>query len=192
VVGLSLGGASTTQAYAFALAPGAQFSLAWAPRGSSSGAAFFAANAAVSTAFDGNAAGNYRYPFKLAAGQSIAAGPFVSKNANFFATLAFRGGYVNSHWLNAGNGYIGFKFNTGAGVQYAWAQLSMDTGAPQNFFTLVDYAWGDVGDVFKTGDLTVAAVPEPATFGVGLLATGAIGVSLLRRRRAALKATSNS
>ncbi len=185
-VGLSFGGGSSTNAYAFALAPGAQFSLGWFPAGGA-GFAGFAVNAPVSTAFVGSAAGDFRYPFKLALHQNIVGGPFAQKNASFFATLAFASGYAHSHWLGpAGStGYVGFKFDTGAGTELGWAQLSLDSGAPENTFTLIDYAWGDPGDVFGAGDLTVEAVPEPATFGIGLLATGAIGVSALRRRRRA-------
>jgi hypothetical protein len=172
---------------------GDQFSLAWAPR-SSGGAAFWAAQALVSTHFVGSAVGGFRYPFKLASGQTIAGGPLVQRNANFFATLAYNNGYAHSHWLGpaATTGFIGFEFNGGSGTQLAWVRIQLDTGANQNDFTLVDYAWGDPGDVFNAGDLVAgAAVPEPATFAVGLLATGAIGVTALRKRRAA-KAAVNS
>jgi hypothetical protein len=95
---------------------------------------------------------------------------------------------VHSHWLAGGTtGFVGFRFDGGSGVQYGWAQIQLDSGPDSNDFTFVDYAWGDPGDVFNAGDLTLAAVPEPATSSIGLLATGAVGVMALRRRRAAEK-----
>ena len=182
-VNQSFGTGSSTMINTFSLAAGANFKMAWAPV-NGGGFAGFALAAPVSTAFVGTSAGNFRYPFKMALHQSIAAGPFAVKNGNFFATLAYGGGYVHSHWLDGGTtGYIGFKFNIGSGVEYGWAQLSLDSGPGQNAFTLIDYAWGDPGDVFGAGDLTVSPVPEPSVFSLALLATGAFGVSALRKRR---------
>ena len=160
--------------------------------------------AAVSNLFVGTAAGNFRYPSNLASGANIAAGPFAAFNGNFFATLAYGNGYTNSKFLNAGVGYIGFRFNGGSGIEYGWARVNM-TGdianerptnsgdrlsslnaphlgrgginAPGNGFTLIDYAWGDVGTAITAGQ-----VPEPSS--LGLLAVGAAGLLVWRKRRA--------
>jgi hypothetical protein len=160
--------------------------------------------AAVSNMFLGTAAGNFRYPSNLAFGANIAAGPFAAFNSNFFATLAYGGGFTHSKFLNGGTGFIGFRFNGGSGIEYGWARVNMtgdiaNTGptnsgdrlssisaahlgrrgidAPGNGFTLIDYAWGDVGTAITAGQ-----IPEPSS--LGLLAVGAAGLLAWRKRRA--------
>lgn len=132
-----------------------------------------------SAQFRGQAFGNSRYPSNLGAGVNVSAGPFVANVAGSFATLAAQNGHIHSQWLNQGTGFIGFKFNSGSGVEYGWARVTMDEGAPGNSFTLVDYAWADSGTTIFTGQ---TAVPEPGT--LGLLAVGAVGLLLWRRQRA--------
>jgi len=159
----------------FALAPGAQISF----RGflHSSGinghASFGIAVGAGVASFVGTALGpSSRYVSKLGAGLNITGRNFIT-NAGYFA-------YIERHntgqFGSAGIGYIGFKFNTGAGLQYGWAKVNMQ-GATTNRYTLVDYAWGDVGDTVLTG-----AVPEPGS--LGLLALGGVGLLAWRKRRA--------
>ncbi|MHB8866388.1 MAG: PEP-CTERM sorting domain-containing protein [Pirellulaceae bacterium] len=92
--------------------------------------------------------------------------------------LAVGDGFTNDQFLEPGTGYIGFSFNAGAGTQYGWLQVTMDTGTPKNAFTVVDYAYAGIGERIRAGH---AAVPEPGS--LGLLATGAIGLLLWRRKR---------
>lgn len=175
--------------------------------GSSGGAAFFRLQgAAVSNMFVGTANGPFRYPSNLAFGANIAAGPFAAFNGIYFATLAYGNGYAHSKFLNPGIGYIGFRFNGGGGIEFGWARVNM-TGdianeapgdrtnlpssqharhaggrginVPGNGFTLVDYAWADVGTAITAGQ---TAVPEPSS--LGLLAVGAAGLLLWRKQRA--------
>jgi hypothetical protein len=165
----------------FNLAPGASFSPFFFRVNSVSGIAAIGVHGAVSGGLNGFHNGAvYPYISKLGAGVNPATHPFVTPGTSaFFAgygTLAFRGGYVNSQWLAAGVGFIGLRFNTGAGVQYGWIRLNM-SGATDNHYTLVDYAWGDVGDAIVTGQ-----IPEPGS--LALLAVGAVGLLAWRRQRA--------
>jgi hypothetical protein len=146
------------------------------------GFAGFYIKGAGTAMFRGSAGGNtgqFRYPSKLGSGINVSApGAFVANNGTFFATLAsvqFSGG----QWRNAGTGFIGFKFNGGSGVEYGWVRLSMNGSGAGDTFTLVDYAWGDVGTPILTGQI---AVPEPGS--LGLLALGATGLLVWRRSRA--------
>lgn len=136
--------------------------------------------AAVSNQFEGIAVTNFRYPDKLASDFNLSGGAFANFNGALFATLAFGKGYANSKFKAAGVGFIGFRFNGGAGVEYGWARVNMQ-GATGNGFTIVDYAWADPGTPIRTGQ-TSAAIPEPSS--IGLLAAGAAGLALWRRRRA--------
>lgn len=164
--------------HSFALDNGALIKFANISTSGSGGAALFRIDgAAVSNMFAGTAAGNFRYPSNLAAGANIAARPFAAMNGIYFATLAYGPGFTHSKFEAAGTGFIGFRFNGGSGIEYGWARVTMN-GAPGNGFTVVDYAWGDVGTAIVAGQ---TAVPEPAS--LGLLAVGAAGLLIWRRSR---------
>ncbi len=121
----------------------------------------------------GFVAGSFQYASKLASGINL------NNFANWVAgggTLGYLSGYANSQWLTPGTGFIGFRFDNGSGLQYGWARITTN-GAPGNTFTLVDFAWGDLGDQIMTGQ-----IPEPGS--LGLLALGALGLGVWRKHRA--------
>ena len=81
-----------------------------------------------------------------------------------------------------GSGYLGFFVQNVVNSDYTagWINFDFDRTAGTRSFTLNSWDF-NVGD--STTDITMpgSAVPEPGTFGLSLLALGAIG---LRRRRA--------
>lgn len=94
--------------------------------------------------------------------------------------------------------YAGFRFNTGAGMQYGWARIRWG-GCSFNGYVLRDYAWGDPGDQIKAGQKKLhedeaqvapqaskkpAAAPQTDFQGsLGLLALGAVGLQAWRKSR---------
>ena len=89
-----------------------------------------------------------------------------------------------------GRGFVGFRFNTGNGMQYGWARISTKdfiiNGRHHIRDNIKDYAWGDVGDVILTGQKSssgdmVDAVTDSGS--IGLLALGAAGLIAWRKRR---------
>jgi hypothetical protein len=124
----------------------------------------------------GFAANGFQYASRLAAGVNL------NGFANFVpgqGTMGYLGGYANSQWLSPGTAFIGFRFDGGSGLQYGWARITTD-GAPGNTFTLVDFAWADLGTQIAAGQ---TAIPEPGS--LALLAVGAAGLVAWRRKRAA-------
>jgi hypothetical protein len=109
-------------------------------------------------------------------------GPFVVPRTSFSFTNGFFGG--GREWKDSG--FIGFKFNGGAGVQYGWVRLSVLFGSDGNIrtfsFILHDYAYADPGEPLKAGQISSDndAVDENS---LGGLALGAVGLIAWRKSR---------
>jgi hypothetical protein len=140
--------------------------------------------AAVSNGFCGYEGrfGTY-YVSRLPQGVVISNCAFLSPAGTFLVITPYSGG----PFFAEGIGFIGFRFNNGAGVQYGWARLRMP-GPPyfEARFALVDYAWGDPGDQVRTGQTSLAgdqveAVPDQGS--LGSLALGALGLLAWRKSR---------
>ena len=104
-------------------------------------------------------------------------------------------------WQETGTYYVGFRFNSGPGVQYGWMRIKFaGCGYPGlNKYIVRDYAWGDPGDQIKTGQKQLhedetqvepQAVKQPAAAphadlqgSLGLLALGAVGLQAWRKSR---------
>jgi hypothetical protein len=92
-------------------------------------------------------------------------------------------------WITApGHGFIGFKFNSGNGAQYGWVRITMI--GPYCAFRLVDYAYADLGEPIRAGQMSSdEMVPNenddvmPQEGSLGALALGAVGLLAWRTRR---------
>jgi len=153
------------------------------------GAAFFNIYAAQSASVDGIYCAPCQalvFPYKLNRGDTISRGPFTSVRRDSIGALlaldykssTFDSSYGN--FLERGPGLIGFKFNNGAGVQYGWVRVKM-TGGLINAIKLVDYAYGDPGDVVFAGQRSDESAPRLES--LGGLALGAAGLLVWRRQR---------
>jgi len=137
----------------------------------------------VSDAFRGpqaSADSYYNYVSKLPFGENISAGNFAH-NSDYYGILAsgFRNYY--SQWGDRGTGYVGFRFNSGAGIQYGWARVRM-VGDPENAFTVLDYAYADPGEPIRAGQRR-STEQAPYEGSLGWLALGAAGLLVWRKSR---------
>ncbi len=91
---------------------------------------------------------------------------------------------LNWRWHGKGTDFVGFRFNNGSGRQYGWARVRLDGSDSDFSFTVLDYAWADPGEPIKAGQTSSsAAAVMPDQGFLGLLAIGASGVALWRRRK---------
>ena len=94
--------------------------------------------------------------------------------------------YGSGQFAKGGIGFIGFRFNNGAGRQYGWARLR-SKGHYTADFMLVDYAWADPGESISAGQTSSAraiqadAIPDQGS--LGLLALGGAALMAWRTRR---------
>ena len=164
----------------------------------------FAIFGIASAAFRGFPAGFDRpYVSKLGFGQPISMGNFIQQYPQRAGGFIVH--YGNPHqWGIPGYGFIGFRFNNGAGVQYGWARIKM-SGVPHYDFVLLDYAYADPGERLTAGQTlenTATPTPRPrptphprpsaeqapAEGSLGGLALGAVGLLAWRKSRKSLTA----
>ena len=107
--------------------------------------------------------GYAKYPAKLQAGDLISDGNFVAASGGF-GVLADSHEHGASQWKGGPDqGFIGFRFDTGSGLQYGWVRVRKQD---DNSFIVVDYAWGDPGEAVKAGQRQSSpACPEKGSLG---------------------------
>jgi hypothetical protein len=133
----------------------------------------------VSSAFRGDAVFDIYYVSRLHVGKYISQGRFVNAYPPpFFGIMAYDG---VGEWVGAGTGYVGFRFNSGAGVQYGWVRVRM-AGDPENAFSVVDYAYADPGEPIRAGQKSSAEMVTDEG-SLGWLALGAAGLLAWRKSR---------
>ncbi|HEY1584028.1 MAG TPA: hypothetical protein VGF73_13110 [Chthoniobacterales bacterium] len=111
-------------------------------------------------------------PFSVKPGALVAGGTTSSCGGR-----PFRGGFRYDL-----DGYIGFRFDVGSGVQYGWARVSVRDLVSANF-RLLDYAYADPGEPIRAGQKAERDAGPVQEESLGALAFGAAGVLAWRRRR---------
>jgi len=140
---------------------------------STNGAAFL--NVGYGAAFIGAAGNGRQYVSNLASGFLVSGGGFLG-SIGIAGTLAYSAYNSGAQFLNAGSGYIGFRFNDADDVQqHGWIRVTLD-GAPLNSLTIEEFAFTTRGE-----SIAVGQVPEPGS--LGLLALGALGLMCTRSRK---------
>jgi len=135
-----------------------------------------------------------RYVSKLQSGQRVSNGFFTAQPPfPSFGGIMARGNYFfgSSEWKDRGTGFVGFRFDNGAGYQYGWARVRI-SGHPENAFKLTDYAYADPGEPITAGQRSNdEKAPEegstdehaPDEGSLGWLAAGAVGLIAWRKSR---------
>jgi len=158
-------------------------------------------NGTATFGFFGFASGSFRgsyflgkviYVSKLSFGQSIAAGYFLYNPSFVGGVMANSFQSSLPQWLDPGVGFVGFRFNSGAGDQYGWARVRMGGTGRNNAFKLIDYAYADPGEGIRAGqgipragedgqDMSDEQGPDEGS--LGGLAVGAVGLMAWRKSR---------
>ncbi len=132
---------------------------------------------------------------KLSFGESIAVGHFthaiIDPIGSIYGGILANGEY--GQWRSSGMGFVGFKFNNGAGAQYGWARVGISTFFPGRYaFKVLDFAYGDPGEPITAGegiprgsqdDQDIGDDQGPDEGSLGGLALGAVGVLAWRKSR---------
>ena len=114
----------------------------------------------------------------------ISVRPFAQEFGILASDLNSFGWFSCGNFQNRGVGFVGFKFNNGAGDQYGWVRVKMvgeTFGGHRNMFAVVDYAYGEPGERVLAGQ-TGANTSAPTLESLGGLALGAVGLLAWRRR----------
>ena len=158
-------------------------------------ATFIMEGGAVSNAFR-----IYSFSFARSVAASLPRGSVVSQGSFNGSGLGRLQDYACEFptFLEPGIYGAGFRFNTGAEMQYGWVRIKWG-GCSANKYIVKDYAWGDPGDKIKAGQthlheddtqIVPQAVKKPAAAphadsqgSLGLLALGAVGLRAWRKSR---------
>ena len=117
---------------------------------------------------------------RLRPGVIVSQGPFLLFRLDILHEGTRDGYNYLGYWDSRDKGFVGFKFNNGAGVQYGWIRVTM---ARSNAgFKVVDYAYADPGESIKTRQKK-SHEKAPDQGSLGWLALGASGLLVWRNSR---------
>ena len=143
--------------------------------------ALFSINGIVSAAFIGYHGVRY-FVSKLNFGQNISAGGVFIASHGAMAIDHTCYTYVGP-WKLDGTGYVGFRFNNGAGIQYGWARVTTLGEVEDNAFRVEAYAYADPGEPIRAGQRSSSDEQAPDEGSLGWLALGAAGLLAWRKNR---------
>ena len=117
--------------------------------------------------------------------KNFSIGQAIGNVENFVATAYLFRHHNNSNIGNFTNsGYLGLEIKSGSNKYYGWAQIdNVNVSTPT--FRVVDWAYQDAaGAQINAGEGRPSnAVPEPTSCALALIAMGAGGLAVHRRRR---------
>ena len=153
------------------------------------GMAGFLIKAPGDAGFAATSYGVYRWVSQLTSGENISQHRFLRNKLQHGTYFNNKLGklvkyYFNyGHWNRGDTGFVAFKFDAGAGIQYGWARVRIEGNPPRTGdFTLIDYAYGDPGDHLSAGQISSSEMlPEEGS--LGWLALGAAGLLAWRKSR---------
>jgi hypothetical protein len=124
------------------------------------------------------------YAQRLNPGVLVSAGaPGTWEPAGFYRPVVYgTAANTNGNFLGGVYGYAAFYL---PGNLYGWIELKWEKVGPSGLpdqITAGRWAYDDSGAPIAAGFYPAAAVPEPGTWGLSLLATGAMGILAWRRR----------
>lgn len=99
---------------------------------------------------------------------------------SFFGSMAYGGANPNAQFNNTTGGILGLSFPANGNTYFGWVRVNVNQAA--GTFTVVDFAYETTPSTAILAGAT-GTIPEP-TVTLGLLAGGAAGLGIYRRRKA--------
>jgi hypothetical protein len=115
-----------------------------------------------------------KYVTALTAGQEISP---ATVGPTFYGSMAYGAANPNAQFNLKTDAFVGLSFNIGANLNYGWVRVTTNQAA--GLLKITGWAY----ETTPGTGILAGAIPEPTT--LGLLAAGALGVTALRRKRAA-------